>query len=198
MKKRVAIWLYGGIGTGHFSQGQPLLEKLVRELCSEFEIVVYSQSLVNKDYVSKGFKLRFASLNVKNGSMRWLVLMALFLRDHFRSRYQVLCAFWGFPGGFLATLLAWMMHMPSIVNLQGGDSVGISSLNYGVMHRPMFKRLALWTYNKATILTTLTFYQKDLINRQGISRPIFVIPLGVDRSVFRAGSKKNEGLRLKF
>ena len=94
MKKRVAIWLYGGIGTGSFSQGQPLLEKLIRELCTEFEIVVYSQSLVNKDYVSKEFRLRFASLNVKNGSMRWLALMVLFLTDHFKSRYQVVCAFW--------------------------------------------------------------------------------------------------------
>ena len=96
----------------------------------------------------------------------------------------------------MATLLARIMHIPSMVNLQGGDSVGISSLNYGVMHRSLFKQLALWAYNKTNVLTTLTFYQKDLINRQGISRPILVIPFGADRSVFRACAKNHEGISI--
>ncbi len=34
MKKRVAVWTYGGIGLGLFSQGYPMLVKLVTTLSS--------------------------------------------------------------------------------------------------------------------------------------------------------------------
>lgn len=190
MKKRVAIWLFGGIGTGNFSQGQPVLEKLIRELGAEFELIVYSQSLINPDYVSNNFRIRTASKAFRNGSLRWLLLIKYFLGDHLRRRFSVVCAFWGFPGGFLVTLLSKVLFRPSLVCLQGGDSVGIPSLNYGVMHRG-FKRLVLWTYRHATVLTALTFFQKNLLNRYGVSRPIRIIPLGVDPSVFKF-SLKNE------
>lgn len=198
MRKRVAIWLYGGIGTGNFSQGQPVLEKLIVELCTDFEIVVYSQSLVNSGYFPKEFKIRFASHRVKNGSMRWFYLLIFFLKDHFRDKYNVLCAFWGFPGGFLATLLARMLGLPSLVNLQGGDAVGISSLNYGVMHRPLFKKLALWTYQKATLLIALTYYQSDLISQYGVSRSIRIIPFGADRLVFKHFLKEKNDSPINF
>jgi len=189
MKKRVAIWLFGGIGTGNFSQGQPVLEKLILELSAEFELIVYSQSLVNPDYVSGGFRIRSAPGVVRNGSLRWLLLIKYFLSDHLKKRFSVVCAFWGFPGGFLATLLSKVLFRPSLVCLQGGDSVGIPSLNYGVMHRG-FKRLVLWTYRNATVLTALTFFQKNLLHGYGLSRPIRIIPLGADPSVFKFFLKK--------
>ncbi len=199
MKKRVAIWLYGGIGTGNFSQGQPVLEKLIRELCTEFEIVVYSQSLVNEDYAPKDFRIRSASRDVRNGTLRWFLLVKYFLMDHYQRGFSLMCAFWGFPAGFLTTLIAKALFLPSLVNLQGGDSVGIASLNYGVMLRPGSRRLALWTYQHATALTVLTYFQKNSIRGYGVSRPVRIIPLGADPSLFKLSlNRKNQGEPCKF
>ncbi len=185
MKKRIAIWMYGGIGTGNFSQGQPVLEMLIRKLAEEFDLIVYSQSLINTDYLPDGLRIRFAPAAVKNRNLRWLLLIKYFFADHFQKKFSLVAAFWGFPGGFFATLMAKILFLPSVVNLQGGDAAGIRALNYGVMHRPWFKRLALFTYSQATVLTALTYFQRDMVIGNGVSRSIQVIPLGVDPTIFK-------------
>jgi len=193
MKKRVAVWMFGGIGTGAFSQGQPVLEALIRALSEEFEIVVYSQSPINADYVSRDFTVVCTSRNLRSGALRWLVLTAYFLRDHTRKRFSLVCAFWGFPGGFLATLLARFLGLPSMINLPGGDSVGIARLNYGIMLRPAFRRCALWTYRHATVLTALTEFQSRTVRAYGVSRAIRVIPYGANPSLFVFSGKSTSG-----
>lgn len=184
MKKTIAVWLYGGIGTGNFSQGQPVLEKLVRELCHDFEITVYSRSLINEDFAPEGYRLKCAPRWVHRDFFRWMWLVFHFLSDHCRKKYKAVIAFWGFPGGFIATILAKILGLPSMINLQGGDCIGIPSLNYGIMHRPWLRRMALWAYQRSTVLTTLTFFQRDLVTRQGVKRPVSVIPFGADRMLF--------------
>jgi glycosyltransferase involved in cell wall biosynthesis len=186
MKKHVAVWLYGGIGTGNFSQGQPALELLLKRLSAEFSIVVYSQSLVNEDYPEQEFGVRCAPASVRNGILRWFLLMLYFRKDHRKVNYSSICSFCG----FLAVVLGKIYHLPVSVNLGGGDSVGIQSIGYGVMLNPWFKKWALWSYRNATVLTVLTNFQKNLIERYGISRPIDVIPFGVDPGLH--GEKKDD------
>src|SRR5689334_5481500 len=99
MKRRIAVWMHGGIGTGHFSQGYPALEKLLIGLSSTFEIVIYSQFAINKDYRSSEFSIRSAPVSVKLGFVRWFYLMIYFLLDHRKNKFDLLFAFWGYPAG---------------------------------------------------------------------------------------------------
>ena len=79
MKKRIAIWIHGGVGTGHFSQGYPPLEKLLVRLSDLFELVVYSQSPTDKNYKSSSFEVRSVPAGVKLGCNPLALFVLLFL-----------------------------------------------------------------------------------------------------------------------
>src|SRR5258706_16189022 len=131
MKKRVAVWMHGGIGTGHFSQGYPALEKLLVGLSSSCEIIVYSKFPINKDHRSSYFTIRSAPSNIKPGAVRWFYMAFCFLKDHRQNKFDLLFAFWGYPAGFLATCLSKFVKIPCAVYLLGSDSFGIPTINFG-------------------------------------------------------------------
>jgi len=184
MKKRVAIWIYGGIGTGIFSQGYAALEKLLMGLSVAYEIRVYSQFPVNKDFVSTNFVVRAAPANVKWGFVRWLILIFYFLRDHRQNRFHLLFSFWGFPAGFIGTLLSKIVRIPSAVYVLGGDAAGIPVINFGILHRPILRRFAFWAYLKTDLLFGISEYQRAILMAHGITRTI-VIPWGVELRRYR-------------
>ena len=189
MKKRIAAWMYGGIGTGHFSQGYPMLEKLLVGLSRSFEIVIYSKFPTNKDYQSSDFIIRSAPAKIKWTPVRWFYLIIKFLKDHHHERFQLLFAFWGYPSGFLATLLSKILRIPCAVYILGSDAAGIPSINYGILHRPILRELALWTYRHTSLLLTISDFQKLQLQHHGILRAI-TIPWGTELSEFRLTAKK--------
>lgn len=189
MKKRIAVWMHGGIGTGHFSQGYPALEKLLLGLSSSFEIVIYSQFAVNNDYSASEFSIRSAPVNVKPGIVRWFYLILYFLKDHRRNKFDLLFGFWGYPAGFLATSLSKIVNIPSAVYLLGSDAAGIESINFGILHKPITRRIALWTYRNTTLLLGISEFQKKQLSTYGIEE-IKIIPWGIEKDVYRFNAKK--------
>jgi glycosyltransferase involved in cell wall biosynthesis len=190
MKKRVAIWVYGGIGTGHFSQGYPMLEKLLVGLTSSFNLVIYSQSPVNENYHSSYFTIRTAPSKIRSGILRWLYLFYYFFKDNSTNKFQLLFAFWGYPAGFLVACLAKITRIPCAIYILGSDSTGIASINFGIFHKPIPRRLALWAYNRASLLLAISEFQKQQLLKYGFRRSLTIIPWGADPSVYQFGAKK--------
>jgi glycosyltransferase involved in cell wall biosynthesis len=189
MKKRIAVWMHGGVGTGHFSQGYPALEKLLVGLASSFEIVIYSQFATNRDYRSSEFSIRSAPVNVRISLVRWFYLILYFFKDHRKNKFDLLLGFWGYPAGFLATGLSKIVNIPSAVYLLGSDAAGIESINFGILHKPITRRIALWTYNHTTLLLGISEFQKEQLSRYGVDE-IKIIPWGVDRNAYKFVAKK--------
>jgi glycosyltransferase involved in cell wall biosynthesis len=71
-----------------------------------------------------------------------------------------------------------------MVKLLGGDSVGIESIRYGVMCNPRLKRLSIWAYEKATILTVISLYQRKMLTSHGLKKEPFFLPWGAEISAF--------------
>jgi len=189
MKKRVAVWMHGGIGTGHFSQGYPVLEKLLIGLSASFEIVVYSKFPMNKGYRSLYFTIRSAPGNIKPSVVRWFYMIFYFFKDHRQNKFDLLFAFWGYPAGFLATCLSKVVKIPSAVYLLGSDSFGIPSINFGILHKPLLRRIALWTYKHASLLLGISEFQKKSLANYGVTRAT-IIPWGIERDSYKFMSKK--------
>ncbi|MEO5602530.1 MAG: glycosyltransferase [Cyclobacteriaceae bacterium] len=185
MKKRLAIWIFGGVGTGDFSQGYPVLERLIQELATPFKIVVYSQSAPNPGYVNSSFIIRSPGVKIKYPPLRWLILVIIFLKDHSKKRFNGLLAFWGWPSGFIVTVLGKVLHLPNAVYVLGGDAAGISAINFGIFHRPFLRRIALWTYHQTHLLLAISYYQKDQLKSFGIGRAVCVIPWGADDLLYK-------------
>lgn len=196
MRKRIAVWIYGGIGTGHFSQGYPMLEKILVELSSSFEIVIYSKYLTNKGYSSSNFTIRTAPSSVRWSPFRWFLMIIYFLRDHRQTRFHLLFAFWGYPSGFFVTCLSKVFKIPSAVYVLGSDVSGIASINFGILHKPILRKIALWTYKNTSLLLAVSEFQKQQLANYGITRTI-VVPWGIEKRQYKFTVKKrNSVLRI--
>jgi len=191
LKRNIVIFTIGGIGSGHFSQGVPVLMELVEHLKSKYHLTVYSLTAANTDFKPQGFRLRAVPLGYKTPLvLRALWLLWLFLKDYLfqKQRPELIHAFWGFPCGLLAAVCKRILGIRVVVHLQGGDSVGIPAIGYGIFQKPasLKAKLAKWAYQKANALVCLTNFQKKTLQQYHSPKvPLFVIPYGVDTSIFR-------------
>jgi len=190
MKKRMAIWIPGGVGGGYYSQGIPVISKLIDDLCSDFDITIYSLHRPNADFIPKGYKLYSPGPNVKFLWLRWLILIFWFAKHSVQKRYQILYAFWGYPAGVIATTLAKLFRASSVIHLQGGDAVFIPSIQYGSLSGAK-EKIIRWAYSQCTMLIALTEFQKEKLISWNLNRRVEVIPFGVDVDLFKSKGNCN-------
>lgn len=190
MKRRIAIWVIGGIGDGDFSQGYPMLEKIVERLCDNFEVIVYSNDPPNTDYQNNRIPLKFPPRFIKSSKIGWFFLLFLFLRDKQRKKFDCVITFWGYPAGFFVSLITKVFGIPSIVNVLGADSSSIKSINYGIFHRRFPRMVATWSYLNCTVLLTVSEFQAKQLKTFGIARDFHVIPWGADASMYKFTEKQ--------
>src|SRR4051812_33088210 len=183
MKTRVAIWMPGGVGGGYYSQGIPVISKLVDDLSVAYTVSIYSLYPANADFKPRGYAFITINTKIKWGWLRWIFLSVLFMKHHLNKRYDLLYAFWGFPSGFMVVMLSKIVGMPSIIHLQGGDAVHLPSINYGSL-KGVVKNLMIWSYHRCSVLIVLTQFQKSKLMEAGVNRFIEVIPFGPDSNLF--------------
>lgn len=193
MKPRISIWMHGGVGGGPFSQGQPPVQNLVDRLAEYYDIVVYSRTPPNDDFMPKGFRVVVPGKFMPGNLLGWSHLIIKFIFNHVRNPYQALYACWGYPAGFIITLLGKIFQKPTLIHLQGGDCTSIPALRYGAFHTKTGSYLCQWAYNRCTSLVALTAFQMSLLRSHHIHRKISVIPFGVDLNRFKYQAKSTSG-----
>ena len=184
MKKKVSIWIQGGIGGGMFSQGYPAINQLIAGLATQYDIDIYSQLPANPDYIPQGFKFYSLNRRIKSGTLRWIYLFLIFFVKHIKNPYKVLFSFWGYPAGAISVTLGLIARRPAVVYLHGGDSVCIPSIPYGVFCDPRRARICRWAYTRASRLLTISQYQASRLKTYGIAKETDVVPYGIDSSIF--------------
>ena len=197
MKKRISIWMPGGVGGGHYSQGIPVIAKLTDDLSTEYIVSIYSLHPPNVDFKPNGYQLFSISKVIKIGWLRWILLCLVFLKHHLQKKYDIVYAFWGFPAGVLVVLLSKIIRRPSVIHLQGGDAVYIPAINYGSL-KGFKKKLMVWSYNNCSLLIALTHFQKIKLIKVGVSRSIDVIPFGPNLDLFQRKKKMNFYSPIRF
>lgn len=194
MRKRIAIIIHSGIGSGFFSQGQPVIVKLVEQLSIDFEVTVYTQFPPNKDATFKAGEMFSPPRGIKFVWLRWILLIGSLMVHQIKKPYDLFYAFWGYPAGFIAVLSGNLFNKPSVIHLQGGDATSIPMFRYGAFYRSLSRKICSWAYEKASLVVALTQFQKENLEKHGIKRAIEVIPYGPDLTMFlfRANKFKNE------
>ncbi len=181
-KKRIAIIIPGGIGTGPNNMGVPVLERQVKELAKQFDIVVFSLFKVNEGYIPEGFKL--ISIPSRNNFVKSFSLFLLFRKEHGAKRFDAIHGFWVLPSGFLAVLLGKFFKVKSIVSVLGGDAIALPEINYGQLRSILPRKFVIWTLNHATTPTVLTYYLTENLKRYGLKAQPLVIPWGINTQLF--------------
>lgn len=184
MKRRIAILIHGGVGTGNFAQGYPLLGKLLSGIATDFDIHVFSHATPEPGFVPE---ILFWSpgRGVRGNMWRWWLLIKEVRNVHRQNKFDLILAFWGYPAGVVSVVLGKTLGLPVVVYLLGGDSTGIKSIDYGVMHKPIQYRIVQWAYRRATKILVLSHYQVQELTRFGFRLEPVVIPWGVDLTVYK-------------
>lgn len=182
---KVAIWLQGGIGGGNFSQGYPPLMHFLCGLGEKIDVTVYSILPPNDDFQEKKLKVISPGKTISNTKLRTALLMARFIRDHVRKKYDIVHAFWVYPAGTVALLLGSALQIPTIVTVQGGEAAAVPEIKYGNMLRPWLKKITLATCKRATVLNSISKFLLSQLALHGLKRTDGVVtPFGPDVNRF--------------
>jgi len=172
----------GGIGTGKDNIGVPVLQGLVKLICTHYDLTIFQLSKPNDDFRAEGFEL----VSVYNPSpfIRLIRFPFIFRGHHKRKKFTSVHGFWGIPAGLLAVVVGKMSGIKSIVSLLGGDAAGLPQIDYGRLHKPLLRRLTFWTLRNATHANALTQYLVNNLKSYGFNGTVEIIPWGVDKDLF--------------
>ncbi len=135
-----------------------------------------------------------------------LASMALGLRavsavmaEHRRSPFDIVHGLWAHEAGFVATLAAARLGIPSVVSLLGGELVGLPGINYGAQLNVTGRALVRFSLWRASIIAAGSEYLRTLalrrLGEESGSR-IRVLPLGVDPDLFHPDPGPNHSMEL--
>ena len=184
MKKKVAIFTHGGIGTGSQSQGFPLLMQIVSQLSKDFDVTLYSLATFNPKFLPENYKAYSVPSGLRPTFIRWAYLIFLFTKNSIRSKYHLLYSFWGYPTGFVTVILGKVFKKPSLINILGGETAALPEINYGFLRNPITRSLILFTCRNADKLIAVSQYQDNILKKYGLTRRTDVIPWGNDKDLF--------------
>ncbi len=180
-KKRLAFIIQGGIGTGHFNEGIPILNSFVRRLAVDHQVTVFSVHPVHPDFSCQDFRVYSPSTQKSTlGQLVWLFLR--FREVNTSGRFQILHAVCGYRSGFFGAILKKLFQIPLIIHLQGADAVSIPEIGYGVFYRKKIAMLAKFAYSQANHLVVLSHYQGRRLSEHYFERSPIIIPYGVEYS----------------
>ena len=195
-KKRIAILLHGGIGTGAFGQGIPILHRIAQKLSQIYVVEIYSHATPQVSIPS--LNVYFPDPKIHGNNFRWWKLTKMLKSQHSVAPYEAILCFWGYPAGVIGTALAKYLRIPSIVYLLGGDSVGIKRPDYGVMHHPIKRFVAKWAYASASSVCVLSRFQQEQLANVGVNRSLMIIPWGIELDVYAYRERFPRGASIRF
>ena len=186
-KVRIAIVVNGGVDVGHEGQGVPSLVALLKELDAVADLTIYTLS---KPTTSSELHVKYVPGYSK---LKYVSLMMLFIFDHLKSRYDVIHAFWGLPAGLLATLVARIFSIASVVTLMGGETANLPAVGYGALRTKKGRKTVFKLLQSATRVVAISEYQKEFLQAAGYHEffNFEVIPFGVqDQGVSQRTAKE--------
>ncbi len=186
-KKKIALIIPGGLGTGKENIGVPVLGQIVQLLSKQFDVTVFQLYKTNENYHPKGFDL----LDFKSGNrlIQYFTLCISFYKVNRKKKFDAVHGFWVWPCGFLAVFLGKIFGIKSIVSVLGGDAASIPEIGYGHLRKIFSRTMILWSLRNADEATALTNYLAKNLYQAGLKRKLNILPWGVDQNLFRFSAK---------
>jgi len=157
---KIALVVPGGVGSGYYEDGIPLLLRFCSEIALHCDLHVFSLTKTSDDFKPRLF-------------------MALFDRVHREQSFSLVQGIWTSPSGLMAVLAARSYGITSLVSLQGGGLADIKALKYGGNQGFLKKRLNNWILKQASWISAETNFQADLLLDKKFHNKLSVIRYGI-------------------
>ena len=114
----------------------PVLVDVVRELSQRAEVHVFALRYPHRRerYCLHGAQVHALGGGVVRGPGRARLLAAAYasvMAEHRRSPFAVLHGLWADEPGFVAVTAAWLLRIPAIVSIMGGELLAMRDIGYG-------------------------------------------------------------------
>lgn len=124
----------------------------------------------------------------------WRELARCIAADHARKPFALIHSFWATESGFLGTMMARRLGIPSIVSIGGGELARQPHENYGAQLHAVQRMFVRRSFHHASIITAGSRWVAAKVPEE-YRKKLVVMPLGVDTDMFHPGELR-KGLRL--
>jgi glycosyltransferase involved in cell wall biosynthesis len=177
----------------------PVFTNLAREMAGRVELRVFALRYpprrdcypIGEVHVHSigGGLTRGRSIPVLSLALVWRRFLSEIAREHAVSPFSAVAGIWATESGFLATLAAQRLGVPSLVHVAGGELVYFPQIKYGNWRRGLAGRLVAGTLQRADILTVPSGpLRRTLLRRAPMARVRDWAP-GVDTRRFHVGAE---------
>lgn len=165
----------------------PALLNFARTLSQTSEVYVFSQRYPAKGVYPFNGLIHHAMGGGQNFGMAsikiWRQTAQAIIRQHQKTPFDVLHAFWADEAGFSAVLAAGRINRPVIVSIGGGELTRLPQ--YGAQRFLVRRLTTQFALKRASVVTAGSTYQLNLCRAHHIPKhKLHLAPLGVDTKQF--------------
>lgn len=168
----------------------PALLNLARTLAGQHEIHIFSQRYPPRGLYQFNNLIHHAAgggqkFGLTSGKI-WLQTSLAIIRQHRKTPFDLLHAFWADEAGFSAALAGLRLGRPVVVSLGGGELTNLPDINYGAQRFLMRRLTTGFALKRAALVTAGSNYQFDLCRAHAVPESkLHLAPLGVDTELFQ-------------
>jgi len=184
-KPTVALVVPGGVGSGYYEDGIPLLLRFCKAIGERCTLHVFSLTHTKDDFVPPNYTLHSIETEHYHSLVKkHRLFMTLFYKEHKKHSFDLVQGIWTSPSGLMAVLAARNFGIKSLVSLQGGGLADIKSLKYGGNQGFFKKRLNNWILKQASWISAETNFQANLLLDKKHHHKLKVIHYGIQTEDF--------------
>ena len=184
-KKKIAIITHGGIGTGPNGEGMPVLMNTISILAEQFDITVYSLEKICPHFSPKNYTIKATPFNANTKlSIRIVWLGFSVIINHIIRPYHLFHGYWGFPGGWLVTIVGKFLNRKIIISFLGAEVINLPEIKYGLYNSNTSKRRIEWVSKNADCIIAQSNFHAKKIQEVVAIKLLKTIYSGVDTTKF--------------
>ncbi|HJW84138.1 MAG TPA: glycosyltransferase family 4 protein [Anaerolineae bacterium] len=189
-------WLVPGFSGDERDWCLPALLDLARALAARHDLHVFA---LQYPYRRDRYTVFGATVHAIGGRNRgrwhvpavWRAALSQIAREHRRSRFDALHAFWAWEPGVIAGWLKQSIGVRTVISLAGGELIDLPEIGYGLGGRRGLLRVMRWALRRADVVTAGSAGLLARGRRLGLPAAQFA-PLGVDVEMFSPEARQRE------
>ena len=192
---KIALIVPGGVDRSGEVRVIPALLALIRRLAVAHEVHVFAthQEPAPSSWKWEGARVHNLGLpRTARRALRWV------WAEHRQAPFQIVHAIWAGSTGALAVGLGFLLRVPSVVHVGGGELVALSDIGYGGCLSWKGRVRVRTVLRNATQVTCASAAMVELVAQRGVTAQR--VPLGVDltRWPARGPVRRRQGERARF